>query len=190
MNVYDFDDTIYDGDSSVDFFMYYVRVKPSMLKYLPKVIVSLIKYRLGKITVEKMLSDYGPMIKKAVCAASDTKQLVSDFWDKNIDKIKPFYNDVRKDDDVILTASPDILILDIADRLGIKHAVCSKIDETTGDITRLCFRQNKILVLKEEFGDDVQIDDFYTDSMKNDGFFAEHAKRVFLVKGDNISQIK
>ena len=78
---------------------------------------------------------------------------------------------------------------EIAKRLGIRNLVCSRIDEETGEVTRLCMRQNKILALREDFGD-VEIDDFYTDSMKNDGFFAEHAKRVFLVKGNKIKRIK
>ena len=37
MNVYDFDGTIYDGDSSVDFWLYSIRKKPSVfLKCLPE----------------------------------------------------------------------------------------------------------------------------------------------------------
>ena len=51
-------------------------------------------------------------------------------------------------------------------------------------------RQNKITALIEDFGEDLEIDDFYTDSLKNDGFFAKKAKRVFFVKGNKIRQIE
>lgn len=189
MNIYDFDDTIYDGESALDFFLAYIKVHPSMCTLLPKVLLGIVKYKLGKVTIEKMMSDYAPIIKRVVSESTDTRQFVIDFWDKNIKKIKPFYEQVRKPDDIILTASPELTIKEVADRIGIKNIVCTKIDEKTGDITRLCMRENKIHALKEDFGD-VEIDDFYTDSIKNDGFFAEHAKRVFLVKGNKITQIK
>lgn len=190
MNVYDFDNTIYDGESFWDFFIEYVKVNRTFVRFIPKVIVAFAKYKLGKITVEQMMTDYAPVIKKCYCDYDKWEEFTVKFWDKHMHKIKSFYSDVRKEDDVILTASPELTINEIAKRLGIKYAVCSKIDSNTGEITRICMRQNKIIALKEEFGDDVEIDDFYTDSIANDGFFAEHAKRVFLVKGDKITQIK
>lgn len=36
MNVYDFDGTIYDGDSSVDFFLYALKRMPSLIRYAPR----------------------------------------------------------------------------------------------------------------------------------------------------------
>ena len=35
IDVYDFDGTIYDGDSTVDFWLYCLRRKPSLLRFLP-----------------------------------------------------------------------------------------------------------------------------------------------------------
>lgn len=190
MNVYDFDNTIYDGESFWDFFIEYVKVNHTFVRYIPKVIVAFAKYKLGKITVEQMKTDYAPVIKKCYCDYDNWEEFTVKFWDEHMHKIKAFYSKVQKDDDVILTASPELTINEIAKRLGIKYAVCSKIDSNTGEITRICMRQNKIIALKEEFGDNVEIDDFYTDSIANDGFFAEHAKRVFLVRGNKVTQIK
>lgn len=190
MNIYDFDNTIYDGESVWDFFKSYIREQPSIIRFMPKVIFAFAKYKLGKLTVEQMISDYAPLIKKCYCEYDDWDEFTVKFWDEHIDKIKDFYKSVKKDDDVILTASPELTIKEVAKRLGIKHYVCSTFDSNTGEITRLCMRQNKIIALKEEFGDDVEIDDFYTDSIANDGFFANHAKRVFVVKGNKIKQIK
>lgn len=190
MNVYDFDNTIYDGESIWDFFKSYIRVNPSFVRYMPRVIFAFAKYKLGKLTVEQMLRDYAPVIKKCYCDYGNWEEFTVKFWDEHMHKIKDFYSDIRRDDDVILTASPDITMREISNRLGIKYCVCSTVDHDTGEITRLCMRQNKITALKEEFGEDVCIDDFYTDSIANDGFFAEHAKRVFLVKGDKLTRIK
>ena len=189
MNIYDFDNTIYDGESFFDFFLEYVKVNPAIARFLPKVMFAFLKYKLGKVTVEQMMTDYAPVIKKCYCDYDKWEEFTQKFWDSHMHNIKSFYKDVQKDDDLILTASPELTIKEIAKRLGIKNIVCSKIDDKTGQITRICMRQNKIKALKEDFGD-VEIDDFYTDSIKNDGFFAEYAKRVFLVKGDKITQIK
>ena len=189
MNIYDFDNTIYDGESFFDFFLEYVKVNPVFVRFLPKVMFAFLKYKLGKVTVEQMMTDYAPVIKKCYCDYDKWEEFTQKFWDGHMHKIKSFYKEVQKEDDLILTASPELTIKEIAKRLGIKNIVCSKIDDETGQITRICMRQNKIKALKEDFGD-VEIDDFYTDSIKNDGFFAEYAKRVFLVKGDEITQIK
>lgn len=189
MNIYDFDDTIYDGESILDFFLCYVRENPAFLRFIPKVLFGFVKYKLGIVTLEKMQRDYFPIIKKWYCEYDDWEGFTKRFWDTHMHKIKPFYAEVRRDDDIILTASPELTMREIARRLEIRNLVCSRIDEETGEVTRLCMRQNKILALREDFGD-VEIDDFYTDSMKNDGFFAEHAKRVFLVKGNKIKRIK
>lgn len=170
MNIYDFDDTIYDGESALDFFLAYVKEHPAMVRLVPKVVIGVLKYKLGKVTIEKMMSDYAPIIKKVVCDSDDTERFICEFWDNHMTKIKPFYEQVRKDDDIIVTASPDLTIREIADRIGVKNIVCTKIDKVTGDITRLCLRENKIRALREDFGD-IEIDDFYTDSIKNDGFF-------------------
>lgn len=189
MNVYDFDNTIYDGESAIDFFFSYIKQNPSMMRFIPKVLFALVKYKLGKITIEKMMRDYAPLIKKIFCECEKREEFVSQFWDSHMHKIKSFYNDVRKDDDIILTASPDTTMNEITKRLGIKNLVCSKIDEDTGEMTRLCMRQNKITALFEDFGD-IEIDDFYTDSIKNDGFIAEKAKHIYIVKGQKITKLR
>ena len=46
MNIYDFDGTIYDGDSSIDFYKYCIRVNKKCLLILPKLIVSIVLYLL------------------------------------------------------------------------------------------------------------------------------------------------
>ena len=38
MNVYDFDNTLYKGESSYDFFFFCLKRKPKMIKYIPVVL--------------------------------------------------------------------------------------------------------------------------------------------------------
>ena len=39
MNVFDFDNTIYDGETLIDFALHYVKTDPKIWKYVPKLLV-------------------------------------------------------------------------------------------------------------------------------------------------------
>ena len=46
LNVYDFDKTIYDGDSSIDFYLFCLKRKKSIILLLPKQVFAMILYKL------------------------------------------------------------------------------------------------------------------------------------------------
>lgn len=50
----------------------------------------------------------------------DTEKDVNDFWKEYIGNIKPFYLKQKKDDDVIISASPEFLLKPVCKRLKIK----------------------------------------------------------------------
>ena len=53
MNAYDFDETIYDGESSVEFVFAFIKHDPSVLKFIPKVLKEFVRYSKGLLTVEE-----------------------------------------------------------------------------------------------------------------------------------------
>ena len=189
MNVYDFDDTIYDGESCLDFFFYYIKKTPYLIKYLPRALYAVLRYKLGKVTVEQALEKYAPMVEEYLAGIEDIEADCEDFWDKHIHKIRPFYKDIQREDDIIVTGSPEISVKVICRRLGIQQYVGSLIDPDTGKITRLCMRSNKIPAFLSAYPD-VLIENFYTDSQKNDKSLIDMAEHAFLVKGNRIIQIK
>ncbi len=189
MNVYDFDNTIYNGESVLHFFFFYIKKTPYLLKYIPKVFYALFKYKAGKITVEKALEEYAPFVEDYFKNISDIRADSVEFWDKHMHNIKPFYKEIQREDDVIVTASPESTMQEICKRLGIKHCVGSIIDEESGKIHRLCMRSRKVPAFFEAFPD-AHIDNFYTDSPKNDAPLIEIADHAFVVKGNKITQIK
>ena len=189
MNVYDFDDTIYRGESSLHFFFFYVKKTPWLIKYIPKVFYALFRYKLGKMTVEQAIEQYASFVEDYLKNVDDLQADAVEFWDAHMKNIKPFYKELQQPDDVIVTASPENTMREICRRLGIRHCVGSLIDEETGKITRLCMRSHKIPAFLEAFPD-AEIDSFYTDSPKNDAPMIEMAKHAFLVRGDKIKQIK
>lgn len=54
MNVYDFDGTIYNGDSSVDIYFFLLKRYPKLIAYFPKQILGIVKYKLHLSSKEEM----------------------------------------------------------------------------------------------------------------------------------------
>lgn len=189
MNVYDFDNTIYDGESCFHLFTFYIRRDPALLKDLPRVIRAFAKYKKGKITVEQALEEYAPEVEAYFRAIPDMRADAEAFWDVHMKNIKPFYLDLRREDDVVITASPEVTVGVACERLGIRHLIGSVIDPESGKITRLCMRSNKIKAFFDAFPDG-KIDNFYTDSPKNDKPLIDLAEHAFIVKGNKITQVK
>ena len=188
MNVYDFDNTIYDGESCFDLFKFYIKKDPSLLLLFPTVAKGFARYKKGEISIQEMLEKYAPLAEEKLKKV-DFEHEPAEFWDKHMNKIKPFYAEIRKDDDLIITASPDFHIQEIASRLGIKHILTTRVDKATGKIEFVCIRENKITAFKELYGNE-KIENFYTDSPENDAPLIELAEHAFVVTGDKIEQVK
>lgn len=189
MNAYDFDETIYKGECSIEFFIYCFKADPSLIKYLPGVMKAFVLYKREKITLESLLNDYGKVIEEYFSTHSlEMEKMVKVFWDKRMNRIKPFYLLQKKNDDIIITASPEFLMREVCARLGVKNLICTKMDVKTGKIEKPCFRQAKTERFLEHFPEG-RIDEFYTDSM-NDKFLMPFSDKVFIVRGNKIKQVK
>ena len=189
MNVYDFDETIYDGESSIEFIFDYLRVDPKIVKFVPAIAKIMFLYERGKISFDDFSKKYAPKLAEYF-SKNDVavEHLVKDFWDKRMHKIKPFYLQQQKEDDVILTASPTFMMREVCDRLGVRNLVATEFDLKTGTVKSACFRENKVACFFFAFPEG-EIDSFYTDSI-NDSFLFPLAKHAFMVKGEKITQVK
>lgn len=188
MNVYDFDNTIYDGETLVDIILYYIAHDPKIWKYIPKLAIIAVKDACHLFTVEEAVVAYSGFLEGYYVNMKNIDGDIVKFWDRHEKKIKPFYEKVRRDDDIIVSGTTDFLLDEIAKRMNIKNYVCSSIDKKTGKFTRLCFLENKVKAFYEEYPG-AHIDNFYTDSM-NDKAMMDISDHVFLVKKNKITQIK
>ena len=189
MNVYDFDGTIYKGDSSLDFFKIFIKKDPKILAFTPAVLKIIDDYRKTTLRFDDVIAKYGHVITDYVEKHNiDIPALYEEFWATHEKNIKPFYKHVQKEDDLIITASPTVSMNIICPKIGVKHWLGTELDPKTGAFNRGCFREVKIDFFREAYPDGV-IDDFYTDSL-HDEFLFPYAKRVFWVKGHKITQIK
>ena len=188
MNVYDFDNTIYDGESFVDLFIMVLCKDPTLLRYVPTMVSGIVQYKTGTLRLETALEQYSKPFEEYVSALSDIDALVDEFWDKHMHKIKPFYDQVRSDDDLVISASPQIVVDEVCRRLGIKRCIGTQFDRKTGKLGRVCFRENKIAAFREAYPD-AHISALYTDSI-HDKPLMDISEAVYFVKGNKIKRIK
>lgn len=193
MRVFDFDGTIYDGESLFDLYLYSARHDPKVFRYIAPVLRYAVKYKLGRATLEQMEYGVGKMTEGYLTELSRSKrvasveQLVDDFWDRYYARIKPWYQ--PKSDDVILTASFGLTVGEVCRRLGVRNLVASEVDVETMKVTYLNFNTNKTKRFRELYGPDAVIDEFYTDS-KFDQPMIDMARHAFMVKGNTITRVK
>ena len=185
MNVYDFDNTIYQGESCVDLFRFYVRKNPKLLRLLPQVISAFGKYKQGKVSIEDFLQQYAPIAEQYLREIDD----IDADMRAHMDKIKPLYTSLQREDDWIITAAPDFSMREICSRLGVQHYLASVVEPETCRITHFNLGQNKITAFRQACPDG-QIDKFYTDSPENDAPMIDLAREAFIVRGNRITQIK
>ena len=183
MNVYDFDKTIYDGDSSIDFYLFSLKKNPLIAALLPYQAAAMLLYKLKIISKTKMKECFYKYFK----FFSNIEDEIEIFWNKNESKMKKWYlNDKKKDDDVIISASPEFLLAPICKRLEIIHLLGSVVDKKNGAYTGLnCYGAEKVRRFYEIFGT-VGIEEFYSDSL-SDSPLAEISSQSFLVTGDNLN---
>lgn len=182
MNVYDFDQTIYHGDSTVDFYFYCLRHKPLMMRSVPGTIGAFALYQAGKWDKTR----FKQQMYRFLTAIGDSEQVVRDFWSTHIKNIKPWYIEkTRRADDVIISASPEFLLRPACEQLGIKYLMASRVDAHTGKYTGInCWGEEKVRRFREVFGD-AQIETFYSDSL-SDTPLAREAKTAWIVRGDEL----
>lgn len=187
MNVYDFDNTIYDGESVFDFYLYSVRRQPKLIRYLFVVVKAFFKYKLCRITTEEFEKIAEKYAQNYLSQLKDIDFLIKDFWDRNQHKIKHFYLCSRREDDVIISASIGFLLEELFSRIGVKNYLATEVDKTTGEVQKICYRKNKVQLFHSRFPG-AEIENFYTDS-KNDAAMMQIANRTYMVRGEDLELI-
>lgn len=184
MNVYDFDNTIYKGDSTADFYLFSLKRHKKIIALLPSLLAGTVKYYVFRLGSKTMMKENMYRFLKYI----DAKRDIADFWDLHEKNIKEFYLRQQRDDDIIISASPYFLLEPICERLKIKHLIASDVDVKSGKYSGInCHGEEKVRLFNERYGGD--IDEFYSDS-ESDLPLAEISKKAFMVKGNTITDWK
>ena len=178
INVYDFDNTIYRGDSSVDFFRHcaakYPRAYLCAISAAPWFLAMLLGFA-DKTRVKQRFYRY-------LRHVPDVADEVERFWLTHDKNLKDWYFAQKREDDLIISASPEFLLVPLMKRLNLT-LIASRVVAETGVYEGLnCHGEEKVRRMRELYPE-VQIDQFYSDS-KSDTPLARLAKEAILVTGD------
>lgn len=182
MNVYDFDGTIYDGDSTRDFIVFCAAHYPAVIARFPGAIAALCAYALGRLSRDEAKG----RCLHVLAAVPDLTRAVSKFWDRSMPKVMRWYIDQRESDDLVISASPDFLVDEACRRLEIRGPIATLVDvHTMGMLTPNCRGEEKVRRLSAELPD-ARIEAFYSDSVSDEPI-ARIAQRAYLVCRGKIS---
>lgn len=185
MNGYDFDKTIYDGDSFVHFFKWTVLKKPFLALLLPFQLVVALLFVL-RIVGKKQLKQATMFNLKFF---KNKEKLLREFWDKHMKNIKQWYLEQKREDDVIISASPEFLVKEACIRLGLKYVYGTNMNiQAQKIIGENCWGKEKVKRFEKEWGEDVTLKTFYSDSL-SDMPMMQKAKQGIFVKGNQRSVI-
>lgn len=184
-NVYDFDKTIYDGDSSLDFYLFCIKIKKIIIFNIIKVFFAYILYFFkikNKTYVKEVFFSF-------VKHFEDIDKVVNDFWNENRKKIKQFYLEKKHNKDIIISASPYFLLKPISLDLKVKDLIASDVSKKTGKFkSQNCKGIKKVEYLKEKYKN-IEVLEVYTDSY-SDQPLIDIARKAYIVDKDNITKIK
>jgi hypothetical protein len=164
LDIYDFDKTIVPFDSGTLFVAYCMVHYPWCLITLPIVAVAGLLMLLNIITFtqfKKTCFMFFPLIPK--------KRAVKKFWDKYESKVHTWFKDKNRFS-VVISASPDFLLSEIAQRLSFDKLICTRHNYKNGMIIgENCRDEEKVRRFFEEFDkNEVTVVDVYSDSIKHD----------------------
>ncbi len=184
INAYDFDETIYDGDSSVNFYLYSLKRNKSVLLQLPIQIYGTIIYKLRIIDKTKFKEYIFSFLRRI----DNVDEYVDDFWKLNKSKIKKWYLDQKDKTDVIISASPEFLLKPLEKDYNFK-VIATKVNKKTGKFeSKNCHDFEKIKRFEEKYKN-TKIKRFYSDSIKADKPMLQYAEEGYLVKKNEITKI-
>lgn len=160
MNVYDFDGTIFPSDCSIGFCIWCMKRHPRLwFTFAPKAIKNVILRKRGKISecaMQRIFFSYLTLI-------DDFDTQIERYWNKNEKRISSWYLAQKRDDDLIISASPDCIIGPIAKRLGVNY-IATEYDREYGVyLNNMMYAKEKAkYIIDHGFP---MIENFYSDSL-------------------------
>lgn len=137
LSIYDFDGTLYNGDSLVDFWMYTLQRKPSVILFLPYQVISVLLWKLGILSTERAKEAFLCFLN--LFSEDKLALWVLRFWkDRGQQKIFTWVHEALKQDKaaelwpICISASPDFLLSPFLVSLGFDNWICTQFEHAAG----------------------------------------------------------
>ncbi len=105
INAYDFDETIYDGDSSVDFYLFCLKKNKKVLLQAPTQIIGAFLYLIKVYDKTKFKEKVFSYLKRV----NNVDDYIDEFWKLKYKNIKDWYLKQKEKIYVIIYSSPEFL---------------------------------------------------------------------------------
>ena len=182
MNGYDFDDTIYRGNSTRRFYFFCMLRLPYLVIMIPVIVLAGLLRGLRILNKNRFLH----ILELYIALVPNVERFAVKFWNKNERRIKPWYLQQKRDDDIVVSASPRFLIEEICNRLGVK-CIATDIDVRAKLHGKHCYGAEKVAHYKSVF-EDAPLATYYSDSL-SDTPMLQFAERGYFVKGNEITLV-
>lgn len=188
IDVYDFDGTIYDGDSTVDFVRFALRRHPQVIAGLPHVALAALPLAFGRGSLTQFKSVlFGEMSRRfSLSEEADA------FWksEQTRKKLGEWFASTPRDLPIVIaSASPEFELLHAARLLGVPRLIGTQCDTRTGQlIGRNCKGEEKIARIREVMGP-FEVRAMYTDDAKADGPLLAIAREKYIVTHGQVKKI-
>ncbi len=174
MNVYDFDKTIYPVDSTVQFYGWCLARYPGVWLELPAAAWAFFCLGLRLKSKTRCKQIFYRFLGHVPADAP------ARFWTAHIGDVRPWYLAQRRDDDLIISASPEFLLRPVADALGF-DLIASPVEQATGLYRgENCHGPEKVRRFRAAYPD-AHVEGFWSDS-RSDSPMAALADNAWLVK--------
>ena len=181
IDVYDFDGTIYDGDSTFDFCCFCLGRHPVLLTGLPRLLWAGIRLGVGRIG----LTAFKTVLLGIMAKHFDLETEAEIFWqqDKTLIKLGAWFKDTPRDLPMIMaSASPEFELQYPAKILGFETMLGTRCNTKTGELIGLnCKGEEKLRRIGQVVGE-YEIRAMYTDSVKSDGPLLDVAREGYIIK--------
>ena len=164
-DLYDFDGTIFNGESGTEFYLFCLKRNPKLIKYLPRQLKGAIKYVINRNKMFNRFKDDFYSFLPAI----DVEKEAELFWEKNAHKMNDWFKPKNHDVPVVVcSASPVFQIKPICDRLGVTLVIGTDVDSKTGKMQDINCKGNSKLEYIKKYAPDYTFRDVYTDNIESD----------------------
>lgn len=204
--VYDFDKTIYGGETGTDFLIFYMKKKPlKVFLFGISFVKDILLFLFKKIKLKELKGSYFKFLSDE--SADEVEKLANEFWEKRASKVYGWVpNEIienKKETDyvIVISASPLFLIDSFVKKLGFTHAfgTIMETEVRNGEkyylpkvVGENCKNVEKVKVINkwaEKEGIKYKIIKFYSDSIMDKPLFDIAEKKYWIKKGKKIEGI-
>ena len=186
--VYDFDKTIYNGETSTDFMLFFLKRNP---KYIIRIFNALYSLFYYKKNLKKSKEIFFKILNGL--DIKFLKEEINEFWKVKKDKIfswvydEIFENKKIADELILISATPSIFLDGISKELGFDKLLSTEFENlnevfNSKIIGANCKGEEKVRRLNNYISD-YNILKFYSDSMSDKPLFDLADEKIFINKG-------